>query len=231
MSPRHTFVSRNTDGTWTVNANIVEKFADEIRARSAYFVVTTVPWWYGYDMGYLEDLLEVAGEQRGFVTTTDAKGVGVPPVELRKMAARGVLVRRGHGLYRIVAFASQRNDELMEAVLWVGGNGVISHESALDLWGVADVNPRYINVTVARRTRRLGGALYRLWPADLDMHEIDHREGIPTTSVRRSILDSADAGTNPRLIEQAIRTAERHDHISAYDANDLFTTVEARRMK
>jgi hypothetical protein len=32
MSPRHTFVSRNTDGTWTVSATIVEKFADEIRA-------------------------------------------------------------------------------------------------------------------------------------------------------------------------------------------------------
>lgn len=176
-------------------------------------------------MGYLEDLLEVAGEQRGFVTTSDATRLGVPPVELRKMAARGVLVRRGHGLYRIVVFASQRNDELMEAALWVGGDGVISHESALDLWSLADVNPRHINVTVARRTRRLGGAIYRLWPADLDTHEIDHREGIPVTSVRRSILDSAAAGTNPRLIDQAIRTAERHDHISAYDATELLTNI------
>ncbi len=36
----------------------------------------------------------------------------------------------------------------MEAALWADGPGVISHESALLLWGLADVNPRLIHLTV-----------------------------------------------------------------------------------
>ena len=172
-------------------------------------------------MGYLETLLETAGKQRGFVTVADADALGVPSVELRKMAARGVLERRGHGLYRIAAFAAQGNDELMEAALWFGLGGVISHQSALGLRGLAAVNPRRIDVTVARRVRRTGGETYRLWIAELPPSEIDHHEGIPVTTPRRSIIDASRTGSDPRLIAQAIRTAERHDHISRSDADSL----------
>ena len=181
-------------------------------------------------MTYLEDLLEIAGEQRGFVTTRDAATLGVPPVELRKMAARGVLVRRGHGLYRIDAFAAQRHDEFMEAVLWVGGDGVISHESALSLWGLADVNPRHINVTVPRRTRRAGGAVYRLWLAGLTPADVDRCEGIPVTTPERSIVDASLAGTDPRLIDQAIRTADRHDHLGISGAAALRDRLGRRQI-
>jgi predicted transcriptional regulator of viral defense system len=169
----------------------------------------------------LEVLLEAAGAQRGFVTTANAADLDVPAVELRKMAARGVLERRGHGLYRIVAFAVQRHDELIEAVLWAGGTGVISHESAVSLWGLADVNPRRIDVTVPRRTRRAGGGHYRLWIADLRPDEIDHHLGVPVTTPRRSIEDIAASGTDPHLVAQAIENSERHDHISERVAEEL----------
>lgn len=176
-------------------------------------------------MGYLEDLLEVAGVRRGFVTTADAADLDVPAVELRKMAARGVLEHRGHGLYRIAAFAVQRHDELMEAVLWAGGAGVVSHESALSLWELADVNPRRIDVTVQRRMRRAGGGHYRLWIADLRPDEVDHHLGIPVTTPHRSIEDVATGGTDPRLVAQAIENAERHEHISTRVAERLRVTT------
>ena len=80
---------------------------------------------------------------------------------------------------------------------------------------------RRIDVTVARRVRRTGGETYRLWIAELPPTEIDHHEGIPLTTPRRSIIDASRTGTDPRLIAQAIRTAERHDHISRSDADAL----------
>ena len=126
-------------------------------------------------MSYLAKLLEVAGEQRGFVTVRDGEGVGVPAIELRKMASRGVLVRSGHGLYRIVSFSAQRHDEYKAANLWADGEGVTSHESALSLWELCDVNPRMINVTVPRRMRRAGPSYYRLWLNTLDRFDIDWR--------------------------------------------------------
>ena len=109
----------------------------------------------------------------------------------------------------------------MEAALWFGPGGVISHQSALGLWGLADVNPRRIDVTVTRRVRRTGGETYRLWIAELPPSEIDRHEGIPVTTPRRSIIDASRTGTDPRLIAQAIRAAERHDHISRSDADSL----------
>ena len=91
------------------------------------------------------------------------------------MAARGVLVRSGHGLYRIESFTAQRHDEFMEANLWADGEGVTSHESALSLMELCDVNPRVINVTVPRRMRRVGPPYYRVWLNNLHKFDIDWR--------------------------------------------------------
>ena len=54
--------------------------------------------------------------------------------------------------------------ELMEAVLWAKGRGLIAGESGLLLWGLADVNPRRIHLAVppGYRPRRAGGELYQI---------------------------------------------------------------------
>jgi predicted transcriptional regulator of viral defense system len=153
-------------------------------------------------------LLAAAGQRRGFVTPADARGLGVPPVELPKLAARGALEHVSYGLYRVAGFPAQPGDEYVEAVLWAGG-GHASHESAMAVWELADVNPRRINLTVPRRVRRAGGTAYRLWVAHLASRDVDEHLGIPVTTPLRSIIDAAAAGTDPRLIEQAIDTIER----------------------
>ncbi len=40
-------------------------------------------------MTYLRTLMDAAALQRGFVTPENARDLGVPPVELPKLAARG----------------------------------------------------------------------------------------------------------------------------------------------
>ena len=177
-------------------------------------------------MSYLAKLLEVAGKQRGFVTVRDAEDLGVPAVELRKMASRGVLVRSGHGLYRIESFSAQRHDEFMEANLWADGEGVTSHESALSLMELCDVNPRVINVTVPRRMRRAGPSYYRVWLNTLDAFDIDWREGIRVTSAARSIADALDSGTRGSLIEQAIESAMRYRLMDYRNEKDLRNRLE-----
>lgn len=159
----------------------------------------------------MDDLLTVAGTQRGYVTTADASAVGVPLVELRKLAHRGKLERIAQGLYRISAYPHAENDELMEAALWPGGKGVVSCEAALALWGLADVHPRRIDVTVPRKynPRKAGGGRYRIRRRDLA--DIDYIEGIPVVTPSRAVEDAIDAGVAHRFIEQAIRTARRRN--------------------
>jgi len=160
-------------------------------------------------MPIMDRILEIAGDQRGYITTRQAGDAGIPPVELRKLAQRGRLDHPAHGVYRVAAFPRRTNDDLMEATLWADGRGVISHESALALWDLADVNPRRIHLTVPPpyRPRKQGGGLYRVWTRDLDAGEIDHVDGIPTVTPERAILDTASGGLQQRFVEQAIVTA------------------------
>jgi len=160
-------------------------------------------------MTTMDRILEIAGDQHGYITTRQAAEAGIPPVELRKLAQRGRLDHPAHGVYRVKAFPRRANDELMEATLWADGRGVISHESALALWDLADVNPRHIHVTVPPpyRPRKQGGSLYRVWTRELDAGEIDYLDGIPTVTPERAILDTTSAGLQRRFVEQAIVTA------------------------
>ncbi len=167
-------------------------------------------------MTYLRTLMDAAALQRGFVTPENARDLGVPPVELPKLAARGALDHCSYGLYRVAGYPSQVWDELVQAVLWAGG-GHISHESALGLWELADVNPRLINVTVPRRIRRVGGSLYRLWIAELPQGDVDEHLGVPVTTPLRSVTDAAKAGTDPRLVRQALGNVLRLGFASERD--------------
>ena len=183
-------------------------------------------------MSYLRTLLDTAALQRGFLTPDDARELGVPTVELSKMASRGALDHRSYGVYRIAGYPAAPGDELMEAVLWAGG-GLISHESALAHWALADANPRRIHITVPRRVRRAGGDAYRLWIASVAPRDVDERLGIPVTSPARTIDDCAVSGTDPGLIDQAVQTAVRRDLISRGDRERFIdragSTAPARR--
>ena len=167
-------------------------------------------------MTYARVLLDAAGQQRGFVTPANARELGVPPIELPKLAARGALEHVAYGLYRLVGFPAHPGDEYVEAVLWAGG-GHISHESGMAVWELADVNPRRINLIVPKRVRRTGGASYRLWIARLGSRDVDEHRDIPVTTPLRSVVDAAAAGTDPRLIEQAIDGIERRQLASVGD--------------
>lgn len=52
-------------------------------------------------MAIWDRLVEVAAEQHGYVTTRDARDIGVDPVQLRLLAGRGRLERVGRGVYRV----------------------------------------------------------------------------------------------------------------------------------
>ncbi len=100
-------------------------------------------------------------------------------------------------------------DAYMEAVLWTGRRGVLSHETALDLHELCDVNPSAIHLMVPSgfRTRKAVPAIYRLHRFDLDPAEIGWHEGIPIVTPERAILGGIEQALGWQLIDQAIETA------------------------
>ncbi len=157
----------------------------------------------------MEQILAIAGDQHGYITARQAADAGIPGVELRKLGQRGRLEHSAHGVYRIASFPRRPRDEFMEATLWPDGKGVVSHESALVLWELADVNPSRIHVTVPPpyRPRKRGGDRYKVWTRELARGDVDYVNEIPTVTPERAIVDAAQAGLQRRFVEQAILTA------------------------
>ncbi|MHB1128684.1 MAG: hypothetical protein ACYC06_01365 [Ilumatobacteraceae bacterium] len=58
-----------------------------------------------------------------------------------KWAARNQIKKVGHGIYRFSQLPANPLDAFMLATLWANGRGVLSHDTALDLHGLCDINP------------------------------------------------------------------------------------------
>src|SRR6266545_1873800 len=107
------------------------------------------------------------------------------------MGHRRLLERVAHGIYRFPIIPATPLDQYMEAVLWPRTTAALCHETALDLYGLCDVNPAQIHVTVPAtyRLRRNVPAMYRLHRRDLDPDDVTYHEGIPIVTVYRAIRD------------------------------------------
>ncbi|MGH7506250.1 MAG: type IV toxin-antitoxin system AbiEi family antitoxin domain-containing protein [Longimicrobiales bacterium] len=169
------------------------------------------------------ELLDFAAGQYGYVTTADARALGIDPDRLRTMARRGTIEPIAHGLYRIPAVPATGLDQYMEATLWPHGGGVLSHDTALDLHDLCDVNPAKVHVTVPARLRinREIPAAFRLHFRDLTDDDVTRHEGIPVVMPLRAIQDGIEAHLGNHLIEQAIESARRRGLIGRHDMRGL----------
>jgi predicted transcriptional regulator of viral defense system len=152
-------------------------------------------------------LAEVANERYGFVTPDDARALGINPMALVRMAERGQIERRGTGLYRLPLTPASRLDPYMEATLWPrGAHGILSHETALELYELSDVHPAKIHITVPRghRVRRGVPSAYVLHHEDLDPDQITTYEGIAIVPPVHAIRQAHEANLGAALVGQAI---------------------------
>jgi predicted transcriptional regulator of viral defense system len=168
-----------------------------------------------------ETLIKVAVENGGYVTPSLVAPMGVPAVELRKMVARGSLISAGHGVYRVPELPPERYDEFILARFWSRQRGVISHDSALQLHDLCDINPTEIHLTVpvAYRISRRGGGFYRLHRSVLTASETTKLDGVVLTTIRRTLADCA-ATVATYLMRQAIASAADRGAITASDAQN-----------
>jgi predicted transcriptional regulator of viral defense system len=169
-------------------------------------------------------LADLAADQYGFVSQHDASELGIAPMTLIRMSEQGTLERRGHGLYRLRYFPVSPLDSYMEATLWPRGTrGVLSHETALQLYELSDVNPSKIHLTVPRqhRIRREIPALYRIHHESLTDADMAFHEGMPIVTPAHAIRQSQAAHLGPALIGQAIDHGVSNGRLTRKDAAAL----------
>lgn len=175
------------------------------------------------------ELWDVAVDQYGYVTSKDARRLGINPVELGKLAARGQLDHVSYGVYRFPQLPVTPLDSYMFATLWANGRGVLSHDTALDLHDLCDINPSKLHVTVpGRRPERQGGEQYVVHSEPLADDETTWHEAIPIVTVAKAIAQCIAAGVSSHLLSQALRTARDRGAITAVEHRRLTGVMEAR---
>lgn len=93
----------------------------------------------------------------------------------------------------------------MAAVLAGGAGAVLSHRSAATLWRIRLSARKQAEVTVPRRRGRRPAIQFHQTPLPAD--ELTVHDGIPVTTVARTLLDLA-AVVDQRQVERAINEAE-----------------------
>ena len=154
----------------------------------------------------LDKLYQIAEAQAGYFTTGQAEAAGVDRPRLSRFAAAGRLQRVRRGVYRLTHFPRSRYEDLFIAWLETGPDSAISHDSALALYDLSDALPAAIHVTVPRTASRRRHAL-RLHTSQISREEITSYEGLPVTTVARTIADVALAGLSDELVAQAVQEA------------------------
>jgi predicted transcriptional regulator of viral defense system len=176
----------------------------------------------------MDELFALAEEQDGLFTSREARSLGIQDSVLVRLRQRGRLERMSRGVYRIAHYPAERLAQYREAVLWAqASNGperiALSHETALLLYGISDVNPARVNLTVpvSARMRRVHPKWIELHRANLATEDIQLHEGMPVTTVERSILDVLATTHRSDFAREAITDALRKGLLNPAQASAL----------
>lgn len=147
--------------------------------------------------------------QHGVVAWQQLRDLGVSRSAIRHRIAAGALDPLSPRVLRLVGSPPHPKQNLMAAVLDAGPTAAISHDAAAALWGLPGFWLGSLDVSRQRRAKRGGPMLSELHePTRLPTTHITSVDGIPVTSVPRTLLDLAGApGINERRLERAVDNA------------------------
>ncbi len=169
-------------------------------------------------MASWDDLYTTAAAQAGCFTTAQARAAGYSTHLLHHHRRRGRVRRLRRGIYRLVHFPADADEDLVVLWLWSDRQGVFSHRTALAAHRLGDGLPAHHDLTLplAARLRRLRPPkAVRLHFADLAEDERSWHGPVPITSPSRTLADCVEAEAPPDLIEAALRDGLRRNLFEA----------------
>jgi hypothetical protein len=152
-------------------------------------------------------MARLAGEQHGVVGHRQLIELGYSEAAVARM----IVARRLHRIYRgAYAVGNPRpsaHGRCLAAVLACGWEAMLSHDSAAWLWGLRAQSPGRPEVTLPSRGHKRKG-IHIHHSTILEAEDRVLSDGIPTTSVPRTLLDCA-ARARRRTIDGLLERGER----------------------
>lgn len=154
-------------------------------------------------------LYSLAESQGGYFTAADAKSVGYDYALQHFHVQRGTWTRVDRGIYRLKRFPSGEYEDLIRWWLWSRKEGVISHESAAAVYGLGDILPSKVDLTVPMNFRKKVQQGVVLHKAKLSSSDTEMREGFRIMTPLRTVLDMARQHLDPERLTAVVKDAVR----------------------
>ncbi len=152
-------------------------------------------------------LLATASSQHGYFTASQALSAGYSYQAQKWHVDHGNWERVDRGLFRLPEWPVDEDDHLARWSLWSGGVAVVSHESALSVHDLGDVDPSRVHLTVPdhfSKQQRSGVVLHR---RSLPEAEVEARSGYRLSIPVRAIAECAADGTSQEYVTGAVHEA------------------------
>jgi Transcriptional regulator, AbiEi antitoxin/Protein of unknown function (DUF559) len=147
----------------------------------------------------------MAARQFGVLSGAQLREVGLGRGAVQNAVRAGRLHRVHHGVYALGHTLLRPQGHRLAAVLACGSGAVLSHRSAAAHWELLATSQERIDVTATRGRHTVPGI--RLHTSrSLDAQDTTRHEGIPITTVHRTLLDLAATARHHQL-ENALAQA------------------------
>lgn len=175
-----------------------------------------------------DSLFQVAEEQQGYFTAKQAAEAGYLLGSQAHHVKAGNWVRVERGIYRLGRFPQLTDEQLVIYSLWSRNRsgkieGVYSHQTALSIHELSDINPVKLHMTVPptfRRTAKVPRILV-LHRGVLDHKDVEQRPGFTVTRPLRTIFDVAAMDSVSRdIIAQALSEGRRRGLITVREISE-----------
>ncbi len=161
----------------------------------------------------LDQLFQIADQQQGLFTTQQAVQAGYQRKSHFFHERSGNWIREHRGIYRLSRYPSSLESQYVLWHLWsrdIQGKpqGVLSHETALSIYDLSDLNPSKIHVTVPKKFRRSANipSILILHYRDLETDHVNRSRGFQVTTPIRTVIDLIlDQTTSWEFIIQAVQ--------------------------
>jgi predicted transcriptional regulator of viral defense system len=166
----------------------------------------------------------LATRQYGVASRAQLFAIGLTRPMIDGRLERKTLHRIHRGVYAVGHLRIVREGRYMAAVLACGDDAVLSHRSAGAHWGLTRYSGR---IEVAVPSPRRKNHPFKARSSSLHPDERTSHDGVPITTVARTILDLAAVQT-PAKLEKAIREAE---YLRLFDLDELTCLLDRHQRR
>ena len=163
----------------------------------------------------------LARRQHGVIASRQLQALGFSRGQIVRRVAHAHLHRLHRGVYAVGHTNLSMRGRWMAAVLAAGSDAVLSHRAAAALWDLRpppSTAPVDVTAPAAGRRQRPGIRLHTT--TALPRADRQVLDGIPVTSVARTLLDIAEV-LSPPWLRLAVEAAERRDRLDLNEVHAL----------